>query len=168
MIRPPSNQKTYDEFWSGDPAFRQAPPTPDTKDPAVLEQHAKALAEHKRLVKTARELGDWSSILVEGGEHPTKFQMRPIPGHIFRVILDLSNAEAIGPAETNMLILRAALVGVSNLGDVEIRHAVDSAYPKLGMIATAEITNLLDAIDIGIVAELAGTVRDRFMGVSPK
>lgn len=174
MIRPPSNQKTYDEFWSRDPAFIQPPSAPtfavdgdELADKAAREAHLQALRDHQRLVRNARETGDWSALLA-GAEQPTRFIMRPLPGTLFRVIVDLVMSERVGEAESNMLMVRAALVGVANLGDVDVKLALDPAYPKLGKIATVDVPNLLDSVDPKIVAELAETIRDRCMGVSPK
>lgn len=167
MIRPPSNQKTYDEFWSGDPAFVQPPAEPaEDADDATIKKYREAVDDHVRKLKHARATGDWSALLA-GADQPTRFVMRPLPGHLFRMITDLVTSERIGPAETNGLILRAALVGVVNLGDVEVDHKTDSTYPKLGKIATVDVPNLLDRIDIGIVAELATSIRERAMSPSP-
>lgn len=156
MIRPPSNQKPYDEYWSGDPAFVQ----PDANDPASVEEHACR-------VKRARETGDWTPLLIEGQE-PTKFVMQPIKGDQWRWLVDESTREdehRMGPAKFWSLMFRCACVSVKNLGiqlpDKPVRH------PDLGMIAPVDIPNTLDSIDASIVTELAGAAFERARALNP-
>lgn len=169
MIRPPSNQKVYDEHWSGDEAFVQLPKAPaaDSDDAGAVAVYKAALASHQQRWRIARETGDITPLLV-GTEQPTKFQLRPVPGNVFREIIDRVTAGEIGAAATNTLMLRAALVGVVGLADMEVRVAVDQSYPKLGKIATVDVPNFLDRVDPSIVAELATVIRERCLGVSPK
>lgn len=167
MIRPPSNQRTYDEFWSGDEAFLQPPTKPAAgADDAELAAHAEQLEAHERKVKVARETADWAPLIIEGGE-PTRFELRVLPGDVFRRIVDMWQGNDIGSAEANLLLLRAALVGVVNLGKASVTLAPDRQYPRLGPIADVSVPNLLDRVNPGIVAELATSIRTRAMGVSP-
>jgi hypothetical protein len=144
MIRPPSNQTSYDEFWSGDPAFVQ---------PADPEKF-----------KRARETGDWAGVLLEGSQ-PTKFVMQPLRGSQHRWIADQVAAGAIGAAQAHQLAFRCALQEVANFGDVAVKRTM---HDKLGQIATSEIPDLLDAITTAIVSEIGDRVFARAQGLSPK
>lgn len=144
MIRPPSNQTSYDEFWSGDPAFAQPP-----------DQE-----KHKR----ARETGDYSAVLLEGAM-PTKFVMAPLKGSQHRWIADQVAAGAIGAAQAHQLAFRCALQEVVNFGDVTVKKTM---HEKLGQIATSEVPDLLDAISTAIVSEIGDRVFARAQGLSPK
>ena len=155
MLRLPSNQKEYDEYWSGDPAFIQ----PADSDDARIEHAAK--------IKRARETGDWSSLLIDG-QQPTKFVMQPIDGDQWRWLVDESTRDdehKMGPAVFWQLMFRCACVSVKNLGvqvnDKPVRH------PKLGAIAPIDIPNLLDKIDASIVTELAGAAFERARNLNP-
>ena len=88
MIRPPSNQKHYDEFWSEDEAFEQLP----------AEATAEARAAFGAKLTVAIETGDWSALRVAGASEPTKFIMRQIPGESFGKLADLQ-ASGMGRSE---------------------------------------------------------------------
>lgn len=157
MLRLPSNQKEYDTYWSGDPAFHQ--PAADASE--------EDRAEHAAKVKRAQETGDWSPLLIEG-ETPTKFVMRPIDGNQWRWLVDESSRDdqfKMGAAIFWSLMFRCAIVRVVNLGmkvsDTPVKHA------KLGMIAPQDIPNLLDTIDASIVTELAGAAFERARNLNP-
>lgn len=169
MIRLSSNQKTYDEYYSRDEAFVPWP-TPPGKDAdeAALKLYGEQLEEHTRKVEVARETSDWTPLLIENGEKPTKFILRPLPGDIFRIIVDMVDAGDVGGAEANLLLLRAALRGVKGLGQMEVTYTRDPRYPKLGAIATVDVPNALDAADNKVIAELASVIRDRAVGPSKK
>jgi hypothetical protein len=166
VIRPPSNQKSYDAFYSRDEAFVQSPSAPADADEKQLEAHAEAVSAYERMLKRAQDTGDWAELMLEGAQ-PTKFELRPLPGHVFRLIVDMWNGGQVGDAEANLLLVRAALVGVVNLGKATVVVAVDRAFPKLGPIASVEVPNLLDRADPRILAELAAGIRSRAMGLSP-
>ena len=144
MIRPPSNQSHYDEFWSGDPAFVQ---------PANQEA-----------VRRARETGDWRELLIDG-QVPTKFVLQPLKGHQHRWIADQAASRAIGPAQAHQLAFRCALVDVVNFGDVKVKKTNHAA---LGQIATTDIPDVLDSITTEIVSEIGDLIFARAQGLSPK
>ena len=155
MLRLPSNNKAYDTYWSGDPAFIQ----PDDTD--------ESRADHAAKVKRADETGDWSPLLIDGQE-PTKFVMQPIKGDQWRWLVDESTREdehKLGPAKFWSLMFRCACVSVKNLGitvpDKPVRH------PDLGMIAPVDIPNTLDTIDSSIVVELASRAFARAQNLNP-
>src|SRR5690349_19872189 len=117
MIRPPSAVRHYDAFFSGDPAFVQL------ADNATDEQRV----EHARLWEVARETGNLGELLIPGSK-PTKFVMRPLPGSLMRKITDRYMSDRMGAAEVNALALRCALVSIENLGDIQVKHALEADY----------------------------------------
>lgn len=147
VTRPPSNQQTYDEFWSGDPAFVRG-----------------SGAEYEKKIERARETGDWSELLIQGLV-PTKFVMRQVPGEIKRRILDRFTAGKLGNFELDALLLRVAVVDVVGLGDFKLRFTMDEDW---GRIATNDLPNLLDEFAPGCVAELGLSVYHKMMGPSGK
>lgn len=167
MIRPPSNQKPYDEYWSGDPAFVQPPQKPTDESDEARRKYVADLAEHAAKLKRARQTGDWSPLLIEG-QQPTKFVMQPIRGAQWRWLVDESTREdehRMGPAQFWSLMFRCACVSVKNLGvdlpDKPVRHK------DLGLIAPADIPNALDTIDAAIVTELADAAFARAQNLDP-
>lgn len=155
--RPASNQREYDEFWSGDPAIVQLPAD------ATDEQRK----EHAEKLKRARETSDWTGVVVPGST-PTKFVLRQIKGSQFRWIVDQcqrTDMYRIGPAEMAQLIFRCAFVKVVSLGvpisDKQVRHQ------ELGLIAHEDVTNTLDEIHVGIVTELADLAFDKANRLNP-
>lgn len=147
VTRPPSNQNTYDEYWSGDPAFVQGEGD-----------------EHDAKIERARETGDWSELLI-AGLVPTKFVLRQVPGEIKRRVLDQFAAGKIGGYELDSLLLRLAVVEVIGLGDFKLRREKSADW---GHLATHDLPNLLDAHAPGCVAELGLSVYRKMMGLSGK
>lgn len=154
MIGTPSLLKPYDEYYSGDPAFAQAPPL------ASREQ----LAEHEHRVKVARETGDWSPLAVEGVQ-PTKFTMKPLRGQQYRRIVDDLLASRIGRGEANSLAFRCAVLEIVNFGAFEMKFVETE---KWGKIASVDVSNAIDAIDLRIVTELGEEALRRAQDISPK
>jgi hypothetical protein len=155
MIRPPSNQKPYDEFWSGDPAFVQPP---EGDDEATVARRK----EHFEKVRRARQTGDWCDLLI-AGMTPTKFIMRPIRGDAMRWLHDHVNisdpVKALGDGVLLSLAFRAALVDIVNYGaDFKMQY---EDHESLGTIAAAKIANDLDAVHISIVTELGAIALTR-------
>lgn len=148
MLKPASLQHAFDLWFSGDPAFR---PIDDEK-------------ERTRLMAQARETGDLSSILVEG-ERPTFFKCRPLRSSVFRKLVDKVTAGKIGQVEASAIAFRSALVGVQNLGDVEIKMIRDDEF---GEMAKADIVDMLDGINPAIVSELGAILIDRAVSPGPK
>lgn len=168
-IRARSLQHNYSEFWSGDSAFEQPPDEPKTtpdKDPKAWETWTKSLTDWQRRVKIARETGDWAAMRIDGGEEPTQFVLRPVPGHVFRKLVDDVTRGELGGTEAMTLMLQLALVDVIGLegSKLEMKRV---KHPRYGDMASVDMPNLLDQIDPRIVGELGGTVRDRAQGVLP-
>jgi hypothetical protein len=150
LLRPPSLQKHYDAFYWRDPAFIQPP-----EDGEDLE---KAREAHSQRMKTARETGSWTDVSIEG-KQPTKFVMRPLPGTIGRRLSDKLVSGALGYAELYALAFRASIVSIENLGsDYKIKLV---AHEWLGDIASEEVVNMLDALELGIVNDLGSDAYER-------
>lgn len=154
VIRPPSNIRSYDDFFSGDPALVQL------ADDAT-EDEKKA---HANKLRVARETGDWAEILVEG-QQPTRFEMQTLKGAQFRRIVDDLMSKRIGSAEANQLAFLCAIKSVVNLGDVKVTTINDE---RLGTIAKVDVANALDAITPDIVNELGGQAIRRAQAAPPK
>lgn len=170
MLRPPSNQRPYDAFYSRDPAFQQAPELAANElDEDLVKAHKVALAAHADRIRIARETGDWRPLLV-GELQPTLFTMQPMSGDTFRKIADLVTGGAIRAFALDQLALRCALVSVVNLGDYTVERKLheNPRLHELGPIATIDIPNLLDAVDRRIVGELGGLVMTKARGPDPK
>jgi hypothetical protein len=158
IIRPPSYQREYTDHWPGDPAFVQ-PPSDESE-----------LKEYERKLRVARETGDWKPLLVEGAQ-PTAFIMGQVDRSIWRALggrmmLPSSNPRWIGSAEGVALLFRLALVKIVGL-DVEVDRRPDPRWEGWVM-ASPEVVNVLDAIDMGIVGELGDQVYLRLRGLSGK
>lgn len=164
MLRPLSNQKKYEAFYSGDPAVIQLPE--GLKDKARI----KAQKERAKKIERARETGDWSEVLVNG-ETPTRFSMRPIPtAHYGELALRLESARTVEDLyPIYLLAFCIALVDVYPLPeDVSVARI---KHPKYGDIAT---TDFLDEAQCGgelgaaIIFELGHLAVERAREVSPK
>jgi hypothetical protein len=171
MLRAASQQRQYDEFYSGDPAFVQPPPAPpEGAADDVVAAHKAHLEEYTHKLEVARERSDWTEMLAGASDSPTKFVMRQLPGDVFRRLFDLLESRAVRGGIANHLIVRCALVQIVNAGDLRVKLAPHEMpeLRALGPIASADITNALDAVDFGIVNELAARVLERLGGPSPK
>jgi len=153
LITVPSQQKPHAVAWSRDEALDV---------PRDIDTNEAAAKEWERKIEQARETGNWQAITKDGAQ-PTFFELRPVPGDVFRKVLDRLERKAIGLNEACSLMFRLALVGVSNLGDLTVKLMADK---DLGDMASAEIPNLLDSINPGIVGELGALVYQR--GASPR
>jgi len=156
MLKPPSLQKQWDEFWSGDPAFQPRP----GKGASDKDKEA-----YLKKLEVARDTGNWSEFAIEG-LNPTKFTMKQVPGTLLRKLVDRFTTGAIGPAELASLLFRAAIIEIENLGfDHKIKRVQVADY---GALADQETVDMLDAIDVDIVTELGIVIRQRAEGASPK
>lgn len=175
ITRPSSLVREYDEYVSIDPSFVQAPePPPENAAPEVIEAYAKELADYAAKVSSARETGDWQSMLIDGAKTPTKFVMRQVDRNIAREIsdrveLDPDNPRRIGNNVGFCLLFRLAIVrivGGPEGAEGKIERAKDPRWDDWVM-ATPSVVNALDEIDRRIVTELGRTVFQRIRG-SPK
>lgn len=160
MIRPPSTQRAWDEYYSGDPAFVQLAAD------ATEEQKT----EHANKWRIARETGNPLALLREG-EIPTKFILRPIDGDVWRafndrVFLPSDAKRRIGFLTAPGVLLRLALQSVSGL-DFVVKRAPDPEWDGWEM-AQPDIVRLLDSVDLRIVSELGGVVYDRMNDLPKK
>jgi hypothetical protein len=171
MLRLPSVQDQYEDYWSGDPALVQPPQHPGEKaSPEDIAKWESAIREHADKIRRARQTGDWSD-LIRPGETPTKFVMRQVDGEQWRYLLDESAREdehQMGQAKFWHYMFRCAVVSVKNLGKtVNEKQVKDKRHPALGLIAPADIPNLLDQIDGSIVTELAQVAYVKARGLDP-
>lgn len=159
MIRPPSAQKPYDDFWSGDPAFTQLPPD------ATPEQ----IQERKAAVLRARETGDWSALRIEGRE-PTKFVMKPLRGEFYRQLIDYVAIGRVGAGMSAHYAFRAGIVEIPEMPqwDGAPKKIRRTAIEGLGEMAMSDVADYLDGIDLTIITELGGELIRRAREVSPK
>lgn len=166
----PSLIKTYDEYYSGDPAFVQLSPNASEEE----------LKQYIARRKVARETGDWSGLLAPGGGKPTKFKLRPLTADLEGALNDyrVSSSGVAMDSTVTLLTVRAALIAVIGFANPEngmdfiVQRDVDPRFPALGTIATPEVVNALwqvrDAADrqVGplIVSELCQTILMRSNG----
>lgn len=159
MLRPPSIQKQYDDFYPYDPAFDQL------ADNASDEQQA----EYRARWESATDTGDYSKL--GNVADATKFVMRPVPGKSVLKIDDLYSSRRIGENERWELALRCALVDIANAPvRINIKPAFheDPSLYALGHIAPVEVINQLHEIDPRIVPIMGARVWSRAVTISPK
>lgn len=172
-IRPPSLQHTYDEYYSGDDAFRQLRPEPAAAEAEDYARWCEERDEHHRQWRVARETGDVRPLLTDEQAQPTRFQLRPIPGDAYRKLIDMAISNTLGSQELDHLLFRLALVGVANLSEQTPRgprtaKVETMRHPDFGVIARPDIANLLDSVDYRILAELSAAIRSRTEQLGPK
>lgn len=114
MIKPPSVLKSYTLIYSGDPAL-VLPPEPAEPDPTG------APSARARALELARDTGSWAQLLAPGGEAPTLFEMRPLPGTAFDWWAAECRRRDLSQREAFTLILRLALRKVENFGAHTVR-----------------------------------------------
>lgn len=157
MIRPPSLQRTYNEHWSQDAAFYQ--PAAD----ATVEQVRDYLAK----LEVAWDTGDWSALRVEGGGEPTTFVVRPLGVEQLGKLRDLRSA-GMGDNEISQLAFRCALVSVSNLGDVKVKHVEDERFGRIASLSFLAEAGIFGDFGVQLVVELGTRVFKRANGIPPK
>lgn len=123
MIKPPSLQSTYTLVWSHDPALL-LPEHVD--DPALSEkQNAeakdKADKERARLLRIARQTGDWQAI-VKPNEAPTFFSFGHLSHNEMSWIEGEASRRSLGGLEVANLIFLVALRSIENFGDVKVER----------------------------------------------
>jgi hypothetical protein len=155
MIRPPSNAKQFDAFYSKDPAFVQLADDASEDDGK----------EHAQKWRTARQTGDYSALLIEG-QQPTKFTLRPLSVDAFASIIDMKRS-GTGDNEVAILAFRVALKSVSNFGKAEIKFG---PHKKFGLIASTDFLDkagLPAGLALNIAAEIGGVALEKAMDISP-
>lgn len=159
MIRPPSNQKKYDTFFSLDPALKPLPTDP------TEEQRA----ERERLIELAREAGpaQWTELIVPG-ECVTVFTMRPLPSEAFG---DLLAAMVNGESKFKVysLAFRIALLDAKPLpDDVKVEHVEHPSYGRVATLSFLEKAGITGEMGAAICVELGKLAYERARNVSPK
>lgn len=169
IIRPPSQQKPWDVYCSKDSAFKQPPKPP--ADDASDEERAEYLVtieKYRATLKACQQTGDWSSLLVEGGQ-PVKFTLGPVPGSVWRAIIDRSilpvdSHRRIGPVMLRSLLFRLSVKSIAGWDKFE--RLPDPAWDNWTM-APASVAEQLDEIDPSIVGEIGDVILDRLQGGRP-
>jgi hypothetical protein len=166
VIRPPSAQKQWDAFWSGDPAFIQPPERPAE----VTGEYTTALEQYLAKLNAARETGDWRPMLIDG-QTPTKFVMGQVDRETWREVADRcglpsDNPRHIGDITLNSIMFRLSVKSVVGLGDIRVERSPDMKWDGWVMAQRA-IVSELDEISPGIIGELGGEVFKRLQGVRP-
>jgi hypothetical protein len=153
MLPPPSLQTEYALIYSGDSALTL---------PADETERANAL-------RIARETGRWAAITLAGQE-PTVFMFRPIHGVARTWMANAVRARQLGPDAVLELVFRLALVSVTGLPGVELKHERVDGLAIL-TLATMDQFYSLGTGDQGrdVVIELGDIVLTRTLqGVPPK
>lgn len=172
MLRPPSLSKTFDLYYSGDPAFEQAPakPAKDASDQERAEYKA-ALESYLAKVAVAHDTNDWSALLKPEAT-PSKFVMQQIHRPTWRAVMDRAGLSAdsprfLGPNRVTAIAFRMAIQSIPDL-DADLKHVPDPSLDGWKM-APESIIDMLDQVDPGIVGELGMVLIKRLSeGISPK
>ncbi len=170
MFKPGSLQRDYTLISQYDECF-DLPVVPAVTDDSTDEEKAEAqeiASKRSHLLKTARETGDYKSILRPGSK-PVQFICRQIPG----TLLDWWHDQDGGEMQRQTLLLRLAIKSIKGLpDDIEIRFETSDGHRKL----SEETLDWLYSVgtdddpQLGrkIVGELAGLVAERtFRGLVP-
>ena len=152
--RPPSNTRSYDDFYSGDSAFLQL------ADDASED----ARKAHQEKWVRARETGNFSELRVDGAE-PTKFAMRPLKAEWYAALQDMAfSGERYG---VPVLAFRLALQSVANFPE-EVSWV---NHQKFGRIATLDFLDRAGvpaATAVAIAQELGSEALERARQLSPR
>ena len=126
MLRRASLHHTYVMVFSGDPALH-LPVVPD-EAPGNEPERKRITAERERLLRVARETGNWPDITVSG-EVPTLWTMRSIVGEL-SYLHGEAKRHRLTVTELAELCFRYSLVDVENLEGLKLLHGVDAAGRK--------------------------------------
>ncbi len=123
MIKPASLQSSYSLVWSRDPALSlewyEDSPTLTAEQNA--EARAKVDAERSRLLRIARQTGNWNAI-TKPGELPTIFTFRQLGHNDLSWIQGETLRNGYSISEFNDLCFLLAIESVHNFGSVEVKR----------------------------------------------
>jgi len=156
MIRPPSSQKSYDLFYSGDPSVVQLP---EGASDAIAEAHWKRL-------EVAIETGIWDDVLVAGSD-VTRFTVRPLSTEHYGAIKDLI-AAGLGRNGSAMLALRIALKAVSGIEGAKLKFVEHEQFGVVASLSFLEDVGLVGDHGLAIVRELGLRVLKKAQDAPPK
>lgn len=140
MIRPASLQSSYSLVWSRDPALD----LPWYEDDASLtaEQNAEARAKvdetRERLLRNARQTGNWQAI-TKPGEQPTMFTFRQLGHNDLAWVQGEASRSQLGELEVNDLFFLLAIESITNFGTAEVKR------PHKSKLAQSKILDELAA-----------------------
>jgi hypothetical protein len=149
MLRPLSNQKTWDAFYSGDPAIAPLP------DDASDEQKQ----ERERLVKHALQSGDWSQ--VDPRAEATRFSFRQLKADEFGELRSmLFNGEK--PYSVYRLAFQLALKDAKPLPEkVTVKFVSHSTLGKVATLSFLDDARIPPEVGADVVFELGKLVYER-------
>ena len=159
MIKPPSNQKPYEVFYTGDSAIISLPEE-------ASDEQRKELA---RRIKRALQTGEWSDVIIPG-EQPTRFSMKPLSGELAGELYAMLR-DARSERERYLvwsLAFRLALVDVKNLPDAgEIDFVTHHQFGRIATTAFLDRAGLKGDVGAAIIQELGVHVFTRARGDDP-
>jgi hypothetical protein len=170
VIRPPSLQRAYDDFFTLDPAIIPAPTEPaETATSEEVEAYTASRAEYDAKIKAAKETGKWHDVVVPG-QVPTKFVLGQVDRNIWRAVLDRAallpdNPQRIGPGLMVALLFRLAIKSVAGF-EPKVERVRDPQWDGWEM-AQPEIVDALDSIDPRIVGQIGTGIYQRLRGSIP-
>lgn len=171
MLRQPSLQKPYPDFFTGDPSVIKPPKAPEKDaDEKAVADYKRELEEFRTKIMNAKETGDWSAITVPG-ETITQFVMGHVDRNLWRSLMDRAalpadNPRYIGPVMMAALLTRLSIQSIVGW-DVKVERRSDDDWDGWTM-AQPELIQKLDDLDTRIVSELGGGVFRRLQTISPK
>jgi hypothetical protein len=161
MFKPVKKPGNYKLAWSQDPAIH-------------LPADAKALAAELQI---AQETQNWEPLIVDGMQ-PTWFLLQRLPRDPFVRWRDATAMGVFGPGESAIVLLRMALVGVDNFGDVKVGKPGSGVVGRVDLEMPIATTDIIDALhlalqDVGkssdhLFGELARAINERENVTYPK
>lgn len=156
MIKPPSNQKTFDVFFSGDAAIVSLPDEADDK----------AKADHERALERALETGEWAEVTIPG-DQPTRFVFKPLGCELAGELYSMMATER--HFTIFALAFRLAIVDVKNLPDAgKINFVNHTSFGRIATTAFLDRAGLKGELGAQIIVELGSYVLRRARGDDPK
>jgi hypothetical protein len=163
----PSRQKNTRDFYSGDVAILPVPQEPAAGAPqAEIDAYVAKKEERERMIKIARETGEWGPILV-GEKQPKGFTFRPLPASAMPVLLDMQNA-GVGGFEVTSTAFRIALVAIDNFPKgVEMRTVGSKKFDRLADVSFFDKAGVPAALASLVMLELGNRCMERAMSLDP-
>ncbi len=158
MIKPPSNVKTHEAFFSGDPAIVSLPPE-------ASDEQRKELADR---IDRARETGQWTDVLL-ANETPTTFVFKPLPSSVTGDLISMLHEGTERRFTVLELAFRLAIVDVKNLPDAgKIEFVNHPHFGRLASTAFLDRAGCSGELGASIIVELGSYVLSRARAANPK
>jgi hypothetical protein len=148
VIRPASLQSSYSLVWSRDPALSLEwyEDSPTLTDEQNAEARAKVDKERERLLRVARQTGNWQPLL-KPGEAPTAFTFRQLGHNDLAWVQGEADRSRLGQLEINDVFFLLAIESISNFGTVEVKRH------KGQKLANAKVLDELSAALNGVTPD---------------